>query len=76
MVVSAAAASNNCRLVHVRRPETGHDTLLVNLNNDDDDMPVGIEVWLSQVPPITRGWLACAVLISLAVVRGIKNRTT
>lgn len=31
-------------------------------------MPVGIEVWLTQVPPITRAWLACAVLTSLAVV--------
>lgn len=31
-------------------------------------MPVGIEAWLAQVPPVTRGWLACAVLTSLAVV--------
>lgn len=31
-------------------------------------MPVGIEAWFAQVPPITRGWLACAVLTSLAVV--------
>ncbi|TDL22244.1 Der1-like protein [Rickenella mellea] len=30
-------------------------------------MPVGIEAWLAQVPPITRGWIACAVLTSLAV---------
>ncbi|KAL5501469.1 hypothetical protein ACEPAF_9783 [Sanghuangporus sanghuang] len=30
-------------------------------------MPVGIEAWFNQVPPITRGWLACAVLTSLAV---------
>ena len=31
-------------------------------------MPVGLEVWFNQVPPITRGWLAFAVLTSLAVV--------
>jgi len=30
-------------------------------------MPVGIEGWLAQMPPITRSWLAAAVLISLAV---------
>jgi hypothetical protein len=32
-------------------------------------MPVGIEAWITQIPPITRGWLALSVLISLAVVR-------
>jgi hypothetical protein len=31
-------------------------------------MPVGIEVWVTQIPPITRGWLILAVLTSLAVV--------
>ena len=31
-------------------------------------MPVGIEAWITQIPPITRGWLAVSVLISLAVV--------
>ncbi|KAI6014661.1 Der1-like protein [Pisolithus marmoratus] len=30
-------------------------------------MPVGIEAWLWQVPPITRAWLALAVAMSLAV---------
>ncbi|KAF9556754.1 Der1-like protein [Agrocybe pediades] len=30
-------------------------------------MPVGIEAWISQIPPITRGWLALSVLTSLAV---------
>ncbi|KAI5989996.1 Der1-like protein [Pisolithus albus] len=30
-------------------------------------MPVGIEAWLWQVPPITRAWLALAVTTSLAV---------
>ncbi|TFK40791.1 Derlin [Crucibulum laeve] len=30
-------------------------------------MPVGIEAWITQIPPITRGWLALSVLISLAV---------
>ncbi|KAI6144740.1 Der1-like protein [Pisolithus tinctorius] len=30
-------------------------------------MPVGIEAWLWQVPPITRAWLALAVATSLAV---------
>jgi len=34
-------------------------------------MPVGIEDWITQIPPITRGWLALAVLTSLAVVSGI-----
>jgi Derlin-2/3 len=32
-------------------------------------MPVGIEAWITQIPPITRAWLALAVLTSLAVVR-------
>ncbi|KIK01858.1 hypothetical protein K443DRAFT_544597 [Laccaria amethystina LaAM-08-1] len=30
-------------------------------------MPVGIEAWITQIPPITRAWLALSVLISLAV---------
>ncbi|KAJ7250861.1 hypothetical protein B0H12DRAFT_1120165 [Mycena haematopus] len=30
-------------------------------------MPVGIEAWVAQIPPITRGWLALSVLTSLAV---------
>lgn len=30
-------------------------------------MPVGIEAWITQIPPITRGWLALSVLTSLAV---------
>ena len=32
-------------------------------------MPVGIEAWFAQIPPITRTWLALSVLTSLAVVR-------
>ena len=32
-------------------------------------MPVGIEAWITQIPPITRAWLALSVLTSLAVVR-------
>lgn len=32
-------------------------------------MPVGIEAWITQIPPITRGWLALSVFVSLAVVR-------
>jgi len=31
-------------------------------------MPVGIEAWIRQIPPVTRGWLAAAVLTTLAVV--------
>ena len=31
-------------------------------------MPVGIEDWITQIPPVTRGWLALSVLTSLAVV--------
>ncbi|KIM43210.1 hypothetical protein M413DRAFT_444019 [Hebeloma cylindrosporum] len=30
-------------------------------------MPVGIEAWIFQIPPITRGWLVVSVLTSLAV---------
>ncbi|KAG2001828.1 endoplasmic reticulum protein [Coprinopsis cinerea AmutBmut pab1-1] len=30
-------------------------------------MPVGIEAWITQIPPITRCWLALAVFSSLAV---------
>src|SRR5258708_40338824 len=32
-------------------------------------MPVGIEAWVTQIPPVTRTWLALSVLTSLAVVR-------
>jgi hypothetical protein len=32
-------------------------------------MPVGLEAWITQIPPVTRTWLALAVLTSLAVVR-------
>ena len=31
-------------------------------------MPVGIEAWVFQIPPITRTWLALSVLTSIAVV--------
>jgi len=31
-------------------------------------MPVGIEAWVTQIPPITRAWLALSVATSLAVV--------
>ncbi|KAK7690034.1 hypothetical protein QCA50_006679 [Cerrena zonata] len=30
-------------------------------------MPVGIEAWVGQIPPITRAWLALSVLTSVAV---------
>ncbi|KAJ2920878.1 hypothetical protein H1R20_g16215, partial [Candolleomyces eurysporus] len=30
-------------------------------------MPVGIEAWITQIPPITRAWLGLSVLTSLAV---------
>jgi Derlin-2/3 len=30
-------------------------------------MPVGIEAWIFQIPPITRAWLVLSVLTSLAV---------
>jgi len=30
-------------------------------------MPVGIEAWITQIPPITRSWLGLAMLTSLAV---------
>ncbi|CAL1713168.1 unnamed protein product [Somion occarium] len=30
-------------------------------------MPVGIEAWVTQIPPITRAWLALSVLTSVAV---------
>ncbi|KAH9846368.1 Der1-like protein [Lenzites betulinus] len=30
-------------------------------------MPVGIEAWVTQIPPVTRAWLALSVLTSLAV---------
>jgi len=31
-------------------------------------MPVGIEAWVTQIPPITRAWLMLSVATSLAVV--------
>ncbi|TCD70137.1 hypothetical protein EIP91_004607 [Steccherinum ochraceum] len=30
-------------------------------------MPVGIEAWVTQIPPITRAWLALSVLTSVAI---------
>ncbi|KAI0086474.1 Derlin [Irpex rosettiformis] len=30
-------------------------------------MPVGIEAWITQIPPVTRAWLALSVLTSVAV---------
>ncbi|VDC04462.1 unnamed protein product [Peniophora sp. CBMAI 1063] len=30
-------------------------------------MPVGIEVWINQIPPITRTWLLLSVVTSIAV---------
>ncbi|KAI0269912.1 Der1-like protein [Gloeopeniophorella convolvens] len=30
-------------------------------------MPVGLEAWFAQIPPVTRGWLALSVLTSVAV---------
>jgi len=35
-----------------------------------DSMPVvGLEAWFTQIPPVTRTWLALSVLTSVAVVR-------
>ncbi|KAJ2913684.1 hypothetical protein MD484_g6728, partial [Candolleomyces efflorescens] len=31
-------------------------------------MPVGVEAWITQIPPITRAWLGLSVLTSLAVL--------
>lgn len=31
-------------------------------------MPVGIEAWVTQIPPVTRTWLGLSVLTSVAVV--------
>ena len=33
-------------------------------------MPVGIEAWVFEIPPITRTWLALSVVLSVAVVCG------
>lgn len=38
-------------------------------------MPVGIEAWVFQIPPITRGWLALSVLTSLAVVGTVQSNS-
>jgi hypothetical protein len=47
----------------------GRDTRVYKLSLPLLDMPVGVEAWFTQIPPITRGWLALSVLTSLAVVR-------
>jgi hypothetical protein len=39
-------------------------------------MPVGLEVWFTQIPPVTRTWLALAVLTSVAVVRATQLITS
>lgn len=31
-------------------------------------MPVGIEAWVREIPPVTRTWLALSVFLSIAVV--------
>ena len=36
-------------------------------------MPVGIEAWVNQIPPVTRTWLVLSVLTSLAVVRATRQ---
>jgi hypothetical protein len=37
-------------------------------------MPVvGLEAWFTQIPPVTRTWLALSVLTSVAVVRARTN---
>jgi len=35
-------------------------------------MPVGLEAWITQIPPITRGWFALSLFISLAVVCALR----
>jgi Derlin-2/3 len=30
-------------------------------------MPVGIEAWVTEIPPITRGWVFLSILTTLAV---------
>ena len=35
-------------------------------------MPVGVEAWLIQVPPVTRAWLLLSVATTLAVVAWIR----
>ena len=35
-------------------------------------MPVGIEAWVTQIPPVTRTWLALSVLTRVAVVSGFR----
>jgi len=36
-------------------------------------MPVGIEAWLVQVPPVTRAWLLLSVATTLAVVMWVRT---
>lgn len=38
-------------------------------------MPVGVEAWINQIPPVTRGWLVLSIVTSLAVVRGLSLRS-
>ena len=45
-----------------------HPRLLLRPSRLLLDMPVGVEAWITQIPPITRAWLGLAVLTSLAVV--------
>ena len=40
-------------------------------------MPVvGLEAWFTQIPPVTRTWLALSVLTSVAVVRASATART
>jgi hypothetical protein len=61
--------ASHVSLTLLRQAITSLQRLSLLLPSTASIMPVGIEAWITQIPPITRAWLALAVLTSLAVVR-------
>ena len=67
--VSSARSATFCRIAY----STQHISSAHLFRDSLHPMPVGIEAWVTQIPPITRGWLILAVLTSLAVVSKIQH---
>lgn len=63
-VLSQASSAPTRSLTHSLPPTVPEQREEIAQKN----MPVGIEAWVTQIPPVTRAWLALSVLTSIAVV--------
>ena len=60
--------------VEARCPTSGPAYPSTSFPRPPQSMPVvGLEAWFTQIPPVTRTWLALSVLTSVAVVRARTN---